>query len=66
MLFREFRESLKSQPIVVKKIGDNVIIFKENDIYKVQCADQLLDEDFDNILEAEEAGMDFLKLLEED
>ncbi len=66
MLFKEFRESLKSQPIVVKKIGDNVVIFKENDIYKVQLADQLLDEDFDNILEAEEAGMDFLKLLEED
>ena len=61
MLFREFRESLKSQPIVVKKLGDNVIIFKENDVYKVQCADQLIDEDFDNILEAAEAGMDFLK-----
>tara|TARA_B100000287_G_scaffold417779_1_gene453931 strand:- start:762 stop:962 length:201 start_codon:yes stop_codon:yes gene_type:complete len=66
MLFKEFRESLKSQPIAIKKIGDNVVIFKEGDKYKVQCADQLLDEDFDNILEAEEAGMDFLKLLEED
>ena len=65
MLFREFREKIKTQPVVVKKLGDNVVIFKENDIYKVQIANQLLDEDFTDILEAEEAGMDFLKLLED-
>ncbi len=66
MLFKEFREKIKSQPIVVKKLGDSVVIFKENGVYKVQCANQLLDEDFNDILEAEEAGRDFLKLLEED
>jgi len=65
MLFREFREKIKTQPVVIKKLGDNVVIFKENDIYKVQIANQLLDEDFTDILEAEEAGMDFLKLLED-
>ena len=64
----QYTPRILNKKILNKKISPfySLPIFKENDVYKVQCADQLLDEDFDNILEAEEAGMDFLKLLEED
>ena len=66
MLFKELRENLSSQPIAVKKFKAedmSIILYKEDNHYTVMVDDSKLDEEFENILDAEEAVKDFLKLL---
>ena len=66
MLFKELRENLSSQPIAVKKFKAeymSIILYKEDNHYTVMVDDSKLDEEFENILDAEEAVKDFLQLL---
>ena len=66
MLFSELREGIKSQAIVVKRLSlenSNVIFYNEKDTYKISVDGVLLDEEFENILDAEAAVEEFIKLL---
>lgn len=66
MLFKELREKLETQPIAFKKYqvdGTRIVMYKEENSYTVMIDDTMLDEKFDNALEAEEAIKEFLQLL---
>jgi hypothetical protein len=65
--FSQLRERLEGQSVVVKrtKIEDsNVIFYNEEEKYKISVDGVLLDEEFDNLLDAEAAVKEFLKLVE--
>ena len=67
MDFSQLRERLEGQSIVVKrtKIEDsNVIFYNEEEKYKISVDGVLLDEEFDNLLDAEVAVKEFLELVE--
>ena len=66
MLFSELRERLEDQAIVVKRLSvenSNVIFYNEREKYKISVDGVLLDEEFENILDAEAAVEEFIKLL---
>ena len=66
MRFNELRENLVSQPIAFKKYevdGTRIVMYKEDNAYTVMIDDTMLDEKFDNALDAEEAIKEFLQLL---
>ena len=66
MLFKELREKLEIQPTAFKKYqvgGIRIVMYKEENSYIVMIDDTMLDEKFDNALEAEEAIKEFLQLL---
>ena len=67
MLFSELREKLEDQPIVVKRLSvenSNVIFYNEREKYKISVDGVLLDEEFENILDAEAAVKEFLELVD--
>ena len=67
MFFSHLREKLESQSTVVKRIkieDSNVIFYNEGEKYKISVDDVLLDEEFENILDAEAAVKEFLELVE--
>ena len=67
MKFSQLRERLESQSTVVKrtKIEDcNVIFYNEEEKYKISVDGVLLDEEFENLLNAEVAVKEFLELVE--
>ena len=69
MLFSELRESIAQQPIAVKKLLVNameIVLYKENSHYTVMIDNNKLDEEFENLLDAEGAVKDFLELLGKD
>ncbi len=66
MRFNELRENLVSRPIAFKKYevdGTRIVMYKEDNAYTVMIDDTMLDEKFDNALDAEEAIKEFLQLL---
>ena len=66
MLFSELREKLEDQSIVVKRLkieDSNIIFYNESNVYKISVDGVLLDEEFENILDAEAAVEEFIKLL---
>ena len=66
LLFSELREKLEDQSIVVKRLkieDSNVIFYNESNVYKISIDGVLLDEEFENILDAEAAVEEFLELL---
>jgi len=66
LLFSELRKGLENQAIVVKRLSEednNIIFYDERDIYQVSINGTLLDEEFENILDAEVAVKEFLELL---
>ena len=66
MKFSELRESLVSQPIPFKRFqidGTKIVMYKEDNAYTVMIDDTMLDEKFDNALDAEEAVKEFLELV---
>ena len=66
LLFSELRKSLGNQAIVVKRLSEednNIIFYNERDIYQVSINGTLLDEEFENILDAEAAVEEFIELL---
>ena len=69
MLFSELREGIKNQAIVVKRLSlenSNVIFYSEKDTYKISVDGVLLDEEFENILDAEAAVKEFLELVDKE
>jgi len=69
LLFSELRESIAQQPIAVKKLLVNameIVLYKENSHYTVMIDNNKLDEEFENLLDAEGAVKDFLELLGKD
>ena len=69
MNFSQLREKLEGQSIVVKrtKIEDcNVIFYNEREKYKISVDGVLLDEEFENILDAEAAVKEFLELVDKE
>ena len=69
MLFSELREKLEDQPIVVKRLSvenSNVIFYNERDTYRISVDGVLLDEEFENILDAEAAVKEFLELVDKE
>ena len=67
MFFSHLREKLERQSTVVKRIkieDSNVIFYNEGEKYKIAVDDVLLDEEFENILDAEAAVKEFLELVE--
>ena len=69
MLFSELRENLESQSIVVKRLSvenSNIIFYNEREKYKISVDGVLLDEEFDNILDAEVAVKEFLELIDKE
>ena len=66
--FKELRENIASKSIIVKKYtleGKEVVISKEETTYSITVDGQLLSDDFDNQVEAENAAASFLELLGE-
>ena len=66
LLFSELREKLEDQSIVVKRLkieDSNVIFYNESNVYKISIDGVLLDEEFENILDAEAAVEEFIELL---
>ena len=66
LLFSELRNELESQAIVIKRLSlenSNVIFYNESNVYKISVDGVLLDEEFENILDAEAAVEEFIKLL---
>jgi hypothetical protein len=64
--FKELREKLTPQSVIVKKYtfeGKEVVIAKEETAYSITVDGNLLSDDFDNQVEAEEAATSFLELL---
>ena len=69
LLFRELREKLEDQSIVVKRLkveNSNVIFYNESNVYKISVDGVLLDEEFENILDAEAAVKEFLELVDKE
>ncbi len=69
MLFSELREKLEDQSIVVKRLkieDSNIIFYNESNVYKISVDDVLLDEEFENILDAEAAVKEFLELIDKE
>ena len=69
LLFRELREKLEDQSIVVKRLkveNSNVIFYNESNVYKISVDGVLLDEEFENILDAEAAVKEFLELIDKE
>jgi len=69
LLFSELREGIKNQAIVVKRLSlenSNVIFYSEKDTYKISVDGVLLDEEFENILDAEAAVKEFLELVDKE
>ena len=69
LLFGELRERLEDQSIVVKRLSvenSNVIFYSEKDTYKISVDGVLLDEEFENILDAEAAVKEFLELIDKE
>jgi len=66
--FKELRERITPQSVIVKKYtfeGKEVVIAKEETTYSITVDGELLSDDFDNQVEAEEAATSFLDLLGE-
>ena len=69
LLFSELRNELESQAIVIKRLSlenSNVIFYSEKDTYKISVDGVLLDEEFENILDAEAAVKEFLELVDKE
>ena len=69
LLFSELREKLEDQSIVVKRLkieDSNVIFYNESNVYKISIDGVLLDEEFENILDAEAAVKEFLELVDKE
>jgi len=69
LLFSELREKLEDQSIVVKRLkieDSNIIFYNESNVYKISVDDVLLDEEFENILDAEAAVKEFLELIDKE
>ena len=69
LLFSELREKLEDQAIVVKRLSvedSNVIFYNEKEKYKISVDGVLLDEEFENILDAEAAVKEFLELIDKE
>ncbi len=69
MLFSELREKLEDQSIVVKRLkieDSNIIFYNESNVYKISVDGVLLDEEFENILDAEAAVKEFLELIDKE
>ena len=69
LLFSELREKLEDQSIVVKRLkveNSNVIFYNESNVYKISVDGVLLDEEFENILDAEAAVKEFLELIDKE
>ncbi len=69
MLFSELREKLEDQSIVVKRLkieDSNIIFYNESNVYKISVDGVLLDEEFENILDAEVAVKEFLELIDKE
>jgi|TARA_B100002003_G_C13742993_1_gene370451 hypothetical protein len=69
LLFSELREKLEDQSIVVKRLkieDSNIIFYNESNVYKISVDGVLLDEEFENILDAEAAVKEFLELIDKE
>jgi|TARA_Y100000310_G_scaffold47717_1_gene44288 hypothetical protein len=69
LLFSELREKLEDQSIVVKRLkieDSNIIFYNESNVYKISVDGVLLDEEFENILDAEVAVKEFLELIDKE
>ena len=65
-IFSDIRESLKPQRTEIKKykVGDNsVSLFHSGNNYEVEIDSVSIDEQFDDIMSAEEAVDDLIKLV---
>ena len=63
---KELRERITPKNVIVKKYtfeGKEVVIAKEETTYSITVDGNLLSDDFDNQVEAEEAATSFLELL---
>ena len=66
--FKELREKITPKSVIIKKYtleGKEVVISKEETTYSITIDGNLLSDDFDNQVEAEEAATGFLELLGE-
>ena len=69
LLFSELRGKLEDQSIVVKRLSvenSNIIFYNEREKYKISVDGVLLDEEFENILDAEAAVKEFLELIDKE
>ncbi len=65
-LFRDLRESTKPQRTEIKKykVGNNsVALFHKGDSYELDINEVTIEEQFDDIMSAEEAVDDLIKLV---
>jgi len=69
LLFSEITENLEVQSKVVKRLkieDSNIIFYNESNVYKISVDGVLLDEEFENILDAEAAVKEFLELIDKE